>query len=551
MKKLIALLTLVFFFLYGCEKEEADQKPTGPIRDSTAAAAKVNAANTALEEVLYTLINGPEPQDPMDLNFTVPYNLYREALQLDTLNPTAHFGVGLLEILMLSRENSMQQIFDDWKNFIERDSIFEINLPGLFTREPPLSRPVFSGTELALPFMSPLTILKTLTDGNRVMTVNPSIRDAQDFLLSHLVPRLSSAIDHLQFVANQPSFTFVVTARMQGDPWEDEVYLDLTEINATLSALNVLKAQVLHWCAYDLSFEDYTGNGLRNAVTQSSPFLALRSQGAQHMATAGDCWLNAIDALDRAITHLEAETGNQSRHLIKIDPNDGITRQDLDTLKAYLPKIRRAFTTSERFMMDADGNDSTPEVNLEISMRQMFHNAVQNLKGLLPPYTVSLDTGVVYAEENRYENLSQVVHFPFAGNHYWEHVAEMEYGTITQEFLNYSYNFPELDTIWNRKVAEYRQRNYPFARLRLWLYPNYQQQGNWYNGINFEVFYREIWRTRWQPVITWQAQNFQEWILPNPTINGLLPGMTDATFKQTFGIRAEDWQRTMVMRLWN
>lgn len=549
MKAFFFFLFLILFALLGCETDEAEKPQNANPRDSTGAAIKVAEANTALENILFQLINGPEPQSPSDLNFTNAYVLYREALALDSLNPTAHFGKGLLEILMLSRETAMQQIFDDWKAFFERDSMFEIELPTLMRRQPAKPTLIFSGSQLTLPVMSPLTMLKQLTDGNRITNVDPTIRDLQDFLLQHLVPRLSTAIQHLQFVANQPSFTFVVTPRMQGDPNEDAVYLDLTEVNATLSALNVLKAQLLQWCAYDLSFENYTASGMRTAFAQNSSFLSLRDGGSQRMAEAGDCWLSAIDALNRAITHLESETGNQSRHLIKIDPNDGISRADLDTLKHYLPKVRQAFVTSERFTMDADNNENTPDVTLDISMRQFFYNPVVNLKGLFPPYTVTLDTGEVTERYHRYENLSRILHFPYAGHHYWDRWVEMEYGNILQSGWDYSYPFPELDTLWNERLPDYQE--YAYARLHLWLYPGFQPQGDWYNGVNFEADYDELTHRRWQPVITWDAATFQDWILPNPTINGLFPNMTDASFKQTFGIREENWQRTMVIRLWD
>ena len=45
------------------------------------------------------------------------------------------------------------------------------------------------------------------------------------------------------------------------------------------------------------------------------------------------------------------------------------------------------------------------------------------------------------------------------------------------------------------------------------------------------------------PLIIWNANSFSEWILPDPTFNGFLPGMTDSEFKRIFGITADDWQK--------
>lgn len=551
MKSFLYLLVLSTFIIFlGCEQVEEDKNNTGTPRDSTGAAAKIVLANTQLENVLYDLTNDPDPESPSAINFTAPYQLYREALALDSLNPTAHFGVGLLEILMLSRETSMQQIFDDWRDFFERDSMFEIPLPSAMRRQPSKPMPVLSGADIALPVMSPLTIMKSMTNGNRIMTTDPSIRDLQDFLLANLVPRLSTAIQHLQFVANRTSFTFTVTPRMQGDPGEDVVYLDLTEINATLAALNTLKAQMLHMCSYDMGFDAYTSAGMRDAFAQNSPFMALRTGGTQRMSDAGNCWVAAIDALNRAITHLEAETGNQSRHLIKIDPNDGISRADLDSIKHYLPKVRQSFVTSERFTLDADGSDTTPDVNLDISMRQFFHNPVSNLKALLPAYTVTLDTGIVIDDRHFWNNYDINVVFPTSGFYEWVRVVEMEYGNVIYQWENITMNLPELNSIWDSRYQEYR--NYPFAHLRLELTPNFYNMGMNIAQVNFNVSYDIVEKMRWQPVITWQAATYQEWILPNPTINGLFPGITtDALFKETFGLSEDGWNRRTVLELWD
>jgi hypothetical protein len=48
----------------------------------------------------------------------------------------------------------------------------------------------------------------------------------------------------------------------------------------------------------------------------------------------------------------------------------------------------------------------------------------------------------------------------------------------------------------------------------------------------------------WVAVIIWDANSFEQWNFPDPTFNGILPEITtDAEFKQTFGIDADDWQK--------
>lgn len=45
--------------------------------------------------------------------------------------------------------------------------------------------------------------------------------------------------------------------------------------------------------------------------------------------------------------------------------------------------------------------------------------------------------------------------------------------------------------------------------------------------------------------ITWAANSFEEWVFPNPSINGIFPGITsDAELKEFLGINALNWSKT-------
>jgi hypothetical protein len=63
--------------------------------------------------------------------------------------------------------------------------------------------------------------------------------------------------------------------------------------------------------------------------------------------------------------------------------------------------------------------------------------------------------------------------------------------------------------------------------------------------------YHEPVQYRYTPVITWDADSFMEWELPDPTLGGLLPGMTTERLKQIFGIEEDDWEKTNVLDLWD
>ena len=44
-------------------------------------------------------------------------------------------------------------------------------------------------------------------------------------------------------------------------------------------------------------------------------------------------------------------------------------------------------------------------------------------------------------------------------------------------------------------------------------------------------------------MLVWQADSFDEWTFPDPTMGGLLPGMTDAALKDLFNMQASHWKK--------
>jgi len=231
---------------------------------------------------------------------------------------------------------------------------------------------------------------------------------------------------------------------MLGDPDEDSVELDLTEVYTTLTGLKATQAVIWHFCAYNLNLEAYTKETARDALSPGSTFAKLHPEGKDRMSQAHQAWLDALDNLEAGIDFLEKEVDDQRDDLIRIDPYDDITQDDLDEIKENLPKARNILNSSDTFTANWDDDSSTADMELEISLYALFNNPVEDFKTLFLPYTVSL--------------------------------------------------FRDDDL-----------------------------------------------------VITWEANSFEEWILPNPTINGLFPGMTDRKFKETFGIDGDDWEKQITI----
>jgi hypothetical protein len=267
------------------------------------------------------------------------------------------------------------------------------------------------------------------------------------------------------------------------------------------------------------------------------------------MAEARQAWLDALDQLESAIYFLEHETDDQSDDAIRLDPYDHLTEADLDSVKHYLPLVRQCLNSSQTFTIDTDGDPWTPAENIEISVAALFNNPIANLKALFPPYTVSLDTQAV-SSDWRYDEdvVPATVQIPQAGYYYWHRYLYMYSGVVSYQYADTNdFSAPAWNAAFDQKVAELSGK--PYANISFYFYGSLSAGTQTLNGY-LSYSYEEPARERFTPRITWQANSFAEWILPNPTMNGIFPGMTDERFKSLFGMTAEDWQKTTTWYLW-
>lgn len=541
---LLAMLmcATIMFVMTGCSSDDDSNNGTGGNPDSL-----VIEANTALENVLFELVNS-DVEQPDDIDFTQAYNLYQEALNSNNLHIGANFGAGVLEVMMLSRNPQVQDFFDRLAAFLDSGSYFEVtDGAAAFGRKIPSVAPVFRFSDFSMPVLAPLTITRRMC--SRLDENELTVAELQSLCVNYILPRIATAIQRLTIVAANETFTFMVTPRMQGDPEDDPVEVDQTEIRLTVAALNGLAALLNHFCAYDLNFPTYDGPAMQQAFSQGSSFAALGSGGANRMAAARQAWLNALDQLESAIDFLEHETDNQSDDAIRIDPYDDLTQANLDSVKHYLPIVRECLNSSHTFAIDTDGDPWTPAENLEISLEAMFNNPVDDLKDLFPPYTVSLDTQAIGSDWiSDQEVVPATVQIPQPAYYYWSRYLYASFGIVSYQWTDTNdFSAPAWNTAFEQKVAELADQ--PYAYVSFYYYGSLSAGTQTLNGTLY-YWYEGLPRERLTPRITWQASSFAEWILPNPTMNGIFPGMTDARFKSLFGMTAEDWQQTTTWYLW-
>lgn len=517
--------------IIGCGEEDST---TAPARDTTAAKMRVDSANGLLEGVLMDLVNGEDPEKPADVDLTNPYNAYLHALSADDSNPAANFGAGVLEIIMISQDNEFGDFFDSSKTFFDRGDYFEVQ--GLAGAPRPGPGLALRLDKSVLPLAAAVNLGTNLS--RAAAAGDPTITKFQDLLARKLIPRLEKAVARLKKVTTRPEFKFIITPRMQGDAREDPLELDLTEVYAAIVAIDVQLALLDQFCAYNYDM-GWTGASMLAALTPGSPFLALRSGGSGRMAAAGLAWLNAVNSLESGIQFLESETDEQSNDLIKLDPNDDSDDEALDSLKSYIPRVRRAITGQETFTFELDDGDE----DITIALSAMFSRPIADLKTLIPLYSVSLDT---VASDIEYRTAGAAVtarvQIPSPDYYYWYRHANYEDGQRTYYGESRPFYAAQWDSAWDAWEARFRIKPYAYLGIEFWDY-----LGDGAQDVQTDIYcsYDEPTKWRYAPRITWQANSFSEWIFPDPTFGGLIPGMTDSRLKRILGITGEGWDKVV------
>ncbi len=528
--QLLIIAMLAITLVCSCENE--DDAIITP-DDMDAADTFVGLGNTALESILVNVIGNME--NPEDLDLSAPYGLYMQALAADVDHPAANFGAGIIELMMLYQDDAFQEM-SDRLNGMSDFRPFEISDGSLFSI--PQSGIVLDASGLSVPILAPLAISSEIAQlDSDIVTIG----EIRELVINTILPKLNVVIDRLNIVTSYSEFVFIVTPEMQGDPNEDQLEIDLTEVYATLTGLEVVNALLNQMFAYNYEFSEYTQDEMLAALTPGSDFLALYDNGAGMMATSHRSWTLAVNHLDNGINFLQNETDDQSNDVIKIDPYDGITADEIDSALVYIELCREALTTGTEIVIDGDET-------LTLNLDQFFNNPVSDYKTIFPEYSVEVVEGEPHNEwEYVYENIEVEVTVETMDYSYWSKYQSWYNGELQYEDENQNNAVSQdLEDIWDVMISEYLSPTYDHVGLWLTCYFEPTQI-----GINTVTAYREVeysHEVRYAtPVITWDATTFDEWIFPNPTLNGALPDMTDERIKLLFEIDASEWEQVITL----
>ncbi|GBE29295.1 hypothetical protein BMS3Bbin04_00307 [bacterium BMS3Bbin04] len=310
-----------------------------------------------------------------------------------------------------------------------------------------------------------------------------------------------------------------------------------------------MEALLQQFVAYNLDLGDYTSADMLNAFTQDSDFMSLEADGSSRMQSALAAWARAATHIDDGLTFLKNEVDDQANDLIRIDPYEGLTQEDIEDIEDGLEQIIDGLTGTAEIEVEIDDE----MVLLDMSAYNFFGTPVENIKALLPAYTVELDLDpdgrpdwddMVQVEEG---NVAVVLTVNDPGNYYW--YKQGEYYRGEEEYVSdwITGEIPELDIEYNTRVTEYEDENYVMIYVTF--------SGYLEAGVNEVFAYVEVMTGdvpyRYVPVFTWEADRGEDWILPDPTFGGLLPGMTDSEFKDLIDWTPDDFEKTFTMHIWD
>lgn len=541
-----AALLVVAAAVLGCG---GSGKSTAPDTSSNPAAALVVQANAKLADVLFAQLNAPDPDRPSDVDFSEPLGLYSQALAADPMNRDANFGVGVLRLLALSVDAEVNDAFDEWSAYLASHTPFEARA----SQRRPLGVPLFfpdAGSGMKLPWgIVPLSVLAQ--QRGVLGGPDPQISRIQDILRLRVLPRLVEARTRL-LVAGTPGYQFWVTPRMQGDPGADSVEIDQTDLLVLASAAGLLEALCHTAVAYELGMSAYDSLSLHQAIQPGSGWLALATGGAGHVQATDDAMLGAANTLDLAITALLAETDPQDNDVIRRGPA-WVGTAEAESLRTQLDHVRAAFGAQGFTLVeDWDGNSGTPDVPLTIRLGAWFTNPVSDLKSLLPGYT------------------GRVVRRP--RQVYWDYFyaqGTLEAMVPVQGFysVDLTLQLAHHDTVSSSESGYATLRTAARAEMAnriAELEANPEWTGDFYgvvsaNGLatssglqSFSMSFSSTFglasEFTFVPVIRWDAATFQTWTWPDPTLHGVLPGMSStAQLLQTFGVEEAQWEQENVL----
>ncbi len=367
--KIFSLLYVIasFLFFIGCDNESITN--TTP-KDPAKAKERVTQANQILIPRIAMISSN---QDPSTFDLSSANALYNEALQYDPTNLDAHFGAAITGVLTLFSDTTIRDLGSGNISFplLSATEIISVLQRGDHKR---ISRLVenISAEDVQLLFQPSNSAAKVLAKSNND---NPLPSYFQNIVETKVLPVFIVAIQHLQQVTLDQDYAFLITPEMTGGADETTYRIDLTEIYLLLSLFQYIDAYGSIFVSYNIDYNSSAAASVIQAWTTGSPYLALRTNGTQHMKTARSNIVGAATSMKNGFTFLMNEPPHQEMDIIKYNPNEQ---------QYYLNTIQSANETIAMF-----SGPSVIENGITVNLVNFFDSPISDFKTKLPAYTVT------------------------------------------------------------------------------------------------------------------------------------------------------------------
>lgn len=563
-KFLLNLLAIVVSMslvaLTGCEELEGE----------TDAITMSDSATGLMEDMMFDVLNSdPDSVEEMLelLDFTEVYNLYSEAHDLDDDNSQANFGMAFTGLLMLSQDQDLQDMLLRWEDY------FSVNEPFLVSEDNTLTKRGYGmpltvdGIRIpVLPYLQMPVSLAKMSTGDV-----PQFSEFQDLVETLFLPVVEESIAALELVELDPDFVFIISPAMQGESEADPLELDMTEVYIVEAGLYALKGVLKTVVAYNFDFVSFDSVGIVTELNQGSDFATLKANGGADLAEALTSVTGAFDKIYSALDFLDAETDDQSNDLIVLDDEDDINeiKADIEEVEAVLegPNILHYGYWEDEY--DQWGNwvdEVYIEDSITVDISQFFNNPISDFKALLPPYTIGT------AHDYDYVDHYETQHVVFEESSVSVPNLNNTPVSITLRMFTYD-DGPSVTAIVYLGSLAYdlstaTQASVPTAIWTLYgdfldLMDDYSGEMYAYQYISFtwsgtvtsgaalriegdyQIEYEVATSTYVEPSFTWNDTSYTEWLgnWPDPTMNGIFPGLDAAGLADLLGASSEEWYK--------
>jgi len=552
--------TFLMLTLWSCSENSNQDSEQVSEQDIEDAGILMEDAYVDMENIISDL-NDSSPTD-LKAEMTLVYSKIEEALELDPDNYDANFSIALMGLMLVIANESFDEMLNQWEEYFDDNTPFEYN--------PPNSSIIGRG-DFGLPVNSKgmqIPISPFLYTPLRIMTLPadyiPQFSELQNIVRNDIMPYVDKGISGLAKVEENQSFIFLVSSKMQPDVDSDPLELDLTEVYTIDMMLNVIKALGNTLIGHNFDFITHDADGILTELNLGSQFGALNNEGATDLASAHSAMQTAIIKLDSAISFLENETDDQNDDMIAQMENE----EDYVELRDNLAEVKSAITQPRWLYYSKNEGDeyyynyNESEDSILVDIQQFFLNPFQDLKQLIPPYSVTVDNIINWdwlEQVDSYHNFEYdtlTFYCTEMGNnsiYYFEYYVEIDpLGNIDTSMYSSNVNIPEEVIIAVDRKADSLAMVYENHIIEAYLYWNcfYSNEcsGSQKEIIRWNVFNAEYDSGFEVPVITWNADNFNEWKngWPDPTFNGILPQWTTDELLDFLGINDEDdWKKVI------